>query len=337
MRADAVPRGVALFLVSSLLLACQARDGAIPAGPVVFVDAAGNRVVVDSPAIAAATSPQPEAGMELVPIREAISRDDAVPVAPEPIDESAYVDAEEFERQMEEKAGNRFYMLPDGPGSFSAVTAATMNAGEPEPSPDVLGEGAPGQLLACPPGAAALQYLLTVEEELRAHTLEFPARDPTLKTNQRYAGYRLRIPPGVEQVRLSGFHGKGGSPDVVVLQAIDGVPLAVINNYATKSIPENLFRYAMVQGSMPVLAGGGKARELVVMEGGWARRVLHSACRPDQAGHTSTGGKVAIEFLGSSAGKPATVKKSAPAPAGVGGDPQAESTAEPKPEPKSEP
>lgn len=327
MRADAASRGAALVLVSSLLLAC-ARDGAAPAGPVVFIDAAGNRMVVDAPAIAAATAPKPEAGMELAPITEALVRTDAPTVmpAPEPIDESAYVDAEEFERQMEEKSGNRFYMLPDGTGTYSAVTAATLAAGEPPPPPEVTGEGAPGQLLACPPGGAALKYLLRVEDESRAHTLEFPVLDPSLKSRQRYAGYRLHIPPGVEQARLSGFHGKGGSPDVVVLQAIDGVPLAVINNYATESIPENLFRYAMVRGSMPILAGGRKARELVVMEGAWARRVLHPACRPDQAGHKSTGGKVAIEFVGGNGGKkPAAAKNSrsaGPAP-GAAADPQA--------------
>lgn len=313
MRVDAASRGAALVLVSSLLLACQARDGSAPSGPVVFIDAAGNRMVVDAPAIAAATAPKPEAGMELAPITEALVRTDTPAVMPaqEPIDESAYVDAEEFERQMEEKSGNRFYMLPDGTGTYSAVTAATLAAGEPAPPPEVTGEGAPGQLLACPPGGEPLQYLLQVEDESRAHTLEFPVLDPNLESRQRYAGYRLHIPPGVEQARLSGFHGKGSSPDVVVLQAVNGVPLAVINNYATESIPENLFRYAMVRGSMPILAGGGKARELVVMEGAWARRVLHRACRPDQAGHKSTGGKVAIEFVGGTGGKP-TVKKSEP-------------------------
>lgn len=313
MRADAASRGAALFLVSSLLLAC-ASDGSAPAGPVVFIDAAGNRMVVDRPAIAAATAPKPEAGMELAPITEALVRTDAPQAAlpaPEPIDKSAYVDAEEFERQMEEKSGNRFFMLPDGTGTYSAVTAATLAAGEPPP-PEVAGEGSPGQLLACPPGGEPLQYLLQVDDESRAHTLEFPVLDPSLKSRQRYAGYRLHIPPGVEQARLSGFHGKGGSPDVVVLQAIDGVPLAVINNYATESIPENLFRYAMVRGSMPILAGGGKARELVVMEGAWARRVLHQACRPEQAGHKSTGGKIAIEFVGGTGGKPATVQNSGP-------------------------
>lgn len=315
MRAEAAPRGAALLFVCFLLVACQARDGATPAGPVVFFDAAGNRMVIDQPP-AAAGEPKPEAGMELAPIAQADARTDAPPPATTAIDETAYLPAEEFERQMEERSGNRFFMLPDGTGTYSAVTAATLAAGQPPPPPVVSGEGAPGQLLACPPGGEPLKYLLEVEDESRAHTLAFPAIDPSLKTRQRYAGYRLHIPPGVERVRLSGFHGKGGSPDVVVLQARAGVPLAVINNYATESIPENLFRYAMVRGSMPILAGGGKARELVVMEGGWARRVLPRECRPDQAGHKSTGGKVAIEFVGDNGGKkPVAAKQPRQVPA----------------------
>ncbi|HEY0663631.1 MAG TPA: hypothetical protein VGD18_03395, partial [Thiobacillaceae bacterium] len=168
MRADAVSRGAALFLVSSLLVAC-ASDGSAPAGPVVFIDATGNRVVVDRPAIAAATAPKPEAGMELAPITQALGRTAAPPVAtPEPLDPSAYVDAEEFERQMEEKSGNRFYMLPDGTGTYRAVTASTLAAGAPLPPPEVTGEGAPGQWLACPTGSEPLQYLLEVEDESRA-------------------------------------------------------------------------------------------------------------------------------------------------------------------------
>lgn len=299
MRADGVLRTAMIALVSSLLFACQAPDGARPAGPVAFVDVSGHRVVIDDSKL----PPEPVVARAAAATPSVV----ASSAAPSPatagiLDEAEYVPAEEFERQMDEKAGDRFYLVPDGKGGLGPVTAKTLEAGEPAPAAPVVGELPEHQepLLACPPGGARLEHLLLLDDKARALTLDFPVHDPTLKTRQRFAGYRLKIPSGATGVRLTGILRNGASPDVAVLQAIDAVPLAVVNNYATESIPETPFRYAMVKGAMPVLMGSGGARELVVIEGGWARQVLDTMCRPERGAHTATGGRVVVEFVGNS-------------------------------------
>lgn len=291
MRAAAMSRCLLATVFIAWLAGCAERTAG-PLGQVVFVDAAGNRMVVDdsrppAPGVNRMQAiPGVEPGLPL-PVRE---------VAEPPPDDADFLPVEEFEKRMEEKAGQRFFLLPDGQGGYEGVSASTLAAGDPVP-PAGSGKTPAPVMLACRPGHPALEHLWLLDEGGRSHNLEFPVRDPTLKTRQRYAGYRVPIPEDTREIRMTGIFRDGASPDVVALQAEAMVPLAVVNNYATESVPENLFRYAMVVGVMPVLGEGRAVRELVVLEGGWARQVLDRSCRPAQGPHKSVAGKVAIEFL----------------------------------------
>lgn len=213
-----------------------------------------------------------------------------------------YIDAEEFEQSLERRSGERFYTLPDGLGGQTVVSAETMQrtvpeAGTAEPEHDT------DPWLSCPPGGP-LEHLWLLDEGGRAHTLVFPAYDPTLTTRRRYAGYRLPIPTGVDAVRVTGIIRQGLAPDVAVMQTGGAGSIAVVNNYATESIPETLFRHAMVSGTVTLPAGDPETRELVVMEGGWARRTLDVSCRPVPVANSSHAGKVTVEFLTRSRAEP---------------------------------
>ncbi len=292
MRVDAMSRGLILFSCVFWLAGCAGRTTA-PSGPVVFVDAMGHRTVVDDRSALAPPAESHRAVDKL--IGEAPQSASPVVTTPAPINDDEFVPSEEFERSMNEKSGQRFYMLPDGSGRLEGVTASELLADQAVQAVTPTAEHS--TLLACKPGLPPLAHLLLLDEGGRAHNLEFPVHDPTLKTQQRYAGYRLPIPPETRSVRLAGVLQKGESPDVVVLQANGGVPIAVVNNYATESIPENPFRYATVRGEMALLGSATASRELVVMEGAWARKTLDKSCRPEQGAHRSVSGKVSLEFL----------------------------------------
>lgn len=262
-----------------------------------FVDAVGNRMQIDT----SATAPERRADAVQAASPEAPAAASAEEPAPTPAttwEGETYVDVEVYEEEAKKRADDRFYLLPDGLGRSTPVKAAALEA-DPQAVADAQ-RAAPMPLLACPP-TQALGHLLRLDAAGAMQTLDFPVYDPTLNTRRRYAGYVLPVPPSVNAVRVTAFMRARMTPDVVVLQTNgDGVPQVVVNNFATETIPEGLFRYGKVVGTVPLVSGESPQRDLVVLEGSWARKVLPDVCRPTGSSGQTHVGQVMVEFLTSS-------------------------------------
>lgn len=269
-------------------VACQqAGRAASPGGPVSFVDAAGNRMLVDMP------SATPVVAQPILPDAE-IPGSASVQAAPDDLSLEAYPDSEQLSRERRALDNKRFYALPDGTGGRQVVTSEVLNA--MAPSEDEPGDRGPDtELLPCGK-APAMPYLLAVDEAAVQHSLVFPVLDPSF-SKRRYAGYSVPIPPAASTARILTILKNGLRADVVVFTADStGVPIAVVNNIATETIPETLFRYAMVATNVP-LSVGAAGQRLAVVEGTWARKLLPATCRPPapESG-SAVSGKVSVEF-----------------------------------------
>lgn len=295
-------RYLSCLLAAAALVGCQQRpaDGAASAGPVTFVDAAGNRMVVDVPVDASAAAPAREAWVDSATTAQAVLSDGTAPgsstaIPAATLDATTYVDVEDLERQVLERNKERFYLLPDGTGGQQVVTAGAidLSTGARTPAYTVT-PGPRATPIACP-ASAPLAHLLPADERHRQYSLQFPVTDPEF-AGRRYAGYSIAVPDGVRLARVMAIVRGGLSADVAVVLADQaGVALAVVNNIATESIPESAFRYAMVGANVPLDTSPG--RRLVVLEGPWARKVLPQVCRPAERPATSVTGKVSVEFL----------------------------------------
>lgn len=298
------PRYLFLLLVAAALAGCQQRaaDGATSAGPVTFVDAAGNRMVVDVPVDAATAAPARSAwvdaasagqGEAAVPAGVAPGASTVIPAAT--LDATTYVDVEDLERQVLERNKERFYLLPDGTGGQQVVTAGAIDLSTGARTPAYTVTPGPRATPVACPVSAPLAHLLPADERHRQYSLQFPVTDPEF-AGRRFAGYSIAVPDGVRLARVMAIVRSGLSADVAVVLANQaGVALAVVNNIATESIPESAFRYAMVGANVPLDAKPGL--RLVVLEGPWARKVLPQVCRPAERPATSVTGKVSVEFL----------------------------------------
>lgn len=312
-------------MLSFLFLACSctapaSRPGA---GSVTFVDAVGNRMQVDVPPPAdqppTATDgkpARPAAAMPEVPAAPAMTEVPATPAPPArgelpqaPAAAGAdtgrvefggevYQDVDRLDPAQQQRAGERFYQLPDGQGGRQVVTASTLGMNDGPPLPPAPRPVFEDHVLPCAAGAASLEHLLETRASRADLLLKFPVYDPTLDTRRRYAGYRIAVPENTESLAVRAVVGKQGAPDVLlVLADADMRPWMVVNNNATENIPENLFRYAMVAMDVPLGASVPKGSWLVVIEGPWARRVLADECRPSARIGTAVSGQLTIRFV----------------------------------------
>lgn len=253
---------------------CQGSGAgrAAAGGQVVFVDVAGNQMMVD----VAASSP-----------------DDELSWAGE-----VYEDTESFEARVQERGADRFFVVPDGSGSTQTLMADdVVGVADPSYRDDVVGVTDPSYSDAhwvhcAVPVALAL---LPVAAQQR-HTLAFPVIEKGL----RYAGYRVPLPAMPLTARAQGlsvwsYVRKGRHVDVLIaaLNEDDGNITAVIDNMATETIPESAFRYGSVGGSVR-LAGAADPvpTQWAVLDGEWVRASAPGACWPPIAVGPASAGQV---------------------------------------------
>lgn len=267
-------------LLIGLLAALAACQGAAPRstagqpGEVVFVDAVGNRMRVDVAHVPAKVPSASEFGGE------------------------QFVDVDTLDQQAEQRSRDRFYPIPQPNGERGIVSARALGA-EPagsvtqaEPAPQTLAE-----LKACSHGPV-VEHLLVREVPALHVDLAFPAYGDSLAPQRRYAGHALPLPAGAVTVRLWAIVQGATAPDVVALLVDrDGRVSAVVNNIATESIPENLFRYGRVGSVIPLPREAASGARLVVMEGHWARKMLPVECQPAISPGSAVAGRVTLEFL----------------------------------------
>lgn len=298
------PRYLAALLLAAVLPGChRAADSGAPAGPVTFVDAAGNRMVVDVPSAGSASvAPAQSAWIDMANAEQGDGQPSAgtapgqsSPLTADALDTTTFVDVDDLEREVRERNKERFYLLPDGMGGKQVVTAGAMDLTASGQTPAyTITSGPRAVFLACP-ASAPLAHLLPEDDRHRQYSLMFPVTDPEY-AGRRFAGYSIAVPDEVRLARVLAIVRSGTSADVaVVLTDRAGVALAVVNNIATESIPESAFRYAMVGANVPLDPAPGL--RLVVLEGPWARKILPAACRPAERSAVAVAGKVSVEFL----------------------------------------
>ncbi len=270
-------RAPLIGLLAAVLVACQSaapHSTAGQPGEVVFVDAAGNRMLVDVVHESAKLPSASEFGGE------------------------QFVDVDTLDQQAEQRSRDRFYPIPQPGGERGIVSARALGA-EPagsvalaEPARQMLAE-----LKACS-HRPVIEHLLVREAPAQHVDLLFPAYGDALAPPRRYAGHALPVPTGAVAVRLWAIVQGATAPDVVALLVDrEGRVSAVVNNIATESIPENLFRYGRVGTVIPLPRATVSGERLVVLEGHWARKMLPVECHPAASPGLAVGGRVTLEFL----------------------------------------
>lgn len=283
-------RAIFLFGFSLVLVGCgglASRTDPAVGGPVVFVDAAGNRMVVDTSSRARA-KPSPEAPEKTAPVATATGK--ALSFAGED-----YVDAGDLQQQMDSREKERFFVVPDGSGARQTLTADQMGVGDAAANAAALPALPVLALSACD---TAVRLPLLAGDRRRHHELEFPA----IHRQHRYAGYLVTPPGNALGVTLWTWVQKGrrASPLLAIVDA-DGAVTAIVNNFPTESIPESMFRYGRVGGSMSLGAALPIGGHVAVLDGAMATTLLPAGCLPAAAGAADdqAGGLVTLEFSGS--------------------------------------
>ncbi len=304
-------RAVNLRILATILLlplflpGCQSPGaGQGEAGTVVFVDAAGNRMVLDVPVPAArgdGAMPATSSAPATSPGEGATSPTPDSPPTQTVFGGEQFTDVDAFEQSVEQRNRERFYTIPRADGGVGVVTASELGMGDS----GIASAGVPAaparqvsaRLLACP-GGVSLGHLLARGGAQRREELAFPVLGESLQESRRYAGYRLPLPVGTVRLRVQALGRRGPPPDVVVA-LLDGAGhvMSVVYNIATESIPETLFAYARVSTEIAVPPVLGRDAGVVVVEGEWARKSLPAACRPGQPSGSAVGGHVTLEFL----------------------------------------
>lgn len=231
----------------------------------------------------------------------------ALPIAPAAgpemaLQEDQYLDVDVLDAQLRQRESERFYLLPDGGGGRQVVTAGVL-AGTAKAEP-VAGAEVPTAVWRSCAAAPAIPHLLAVTDTATQQSLVFPVIDPRAPS-VRYGGYSLPLPDRATQARVQAIVRDGMSADIaVVLVNAAGSAVAAVNNIATESIPETLFRYAMVAGNVPLAGHAESGYRLVVMEAPWARKLLPAGCQPAVGNKVAVAGRVSVEFMQEGSKKP---------------------------------
>lgn len=268
-----------------VLLGCQhSPDARNVAGPVVFIDAAGNRMVVN-------TAPEPaKPGGVTAPVTpaEEAAGNNTTPATELPFAGEMYVDAAEVERDLAKRDEQRFFIVPDGTGGRQYLPAGAIGAGE--------GSGPP------PPEAVAtaawqtcrvIVSLLVLPLDDR-HELVFPVKDEQLK---RHAGYLLPVSEQTNAVTLWSYVKESGRPMPVLARVdVEGRILAIVNNMPTQLIPETRFRYGKVGGSVSIPAAVVSSGRIAVLDGALLRDKLPPSCGLVTSSDYVSDGQVSLQF-----------------------------------------
>lgn len=286
------------------LAACshqQASDAAATlTAPVVFVDAAGNRMSIVEPVAppppgAAVTPPAAESEARASPggLAEAAqavateageSPHPAFPAGAAEFQGEHYLDSGQMDQELARRNQQRFFLVPDGSGRQQTLSAGNIGAFEP-------GEPAPQYPSPVWQTCRVILPLLPVKER-RFHELRFPASDG----KQNYAGFRLQVSEGLDHLTLWSYRQRGHQAIPVLARLdIEGRVLEVVNNMPTLSIPETSFRHARSGGRLDMREQ--HFAQLAVLDAGLLRDRLSGECRmPGLVQDAATDGVVTLQF-----------------------------------------
>jgi len=271
-----------LFVLIALTLAgCRgSHEPQRLAGAVVFVDAAGNRMVVDNRGAPAAQQAEQPVAAESPRLPESLPRSR--------FQGDDFVDSDALMQELEQKESQRFYVIPDGIGGRQMVEAGTLGIGAvPPPEP-------PAPAVAAQWRVCRVIVPLVELKPAKRYDLRFPAEDAR---GIARAGFRLRAPAGARRVELETFI-RAGTSAVPLLARLDaqGRVLSIVNNLPTQSIPESVFRYASVIAGTELIAGGGA--DYAVLDAAVLQGRLPAECGL-QVRERPGSGQVTVQFSGS--------------------------------------
>ncbi len=299
-----------VFSLLLCLVGCQGsgagRGGEI--GQIVFVDVAGNQMVVD---VAGRDAGDADAADSRAngPLLEDIPTDTASSADGLSWAGEVYEDAESFEARVKDRSADRFFVVPDGSGSTQTLTAELLGAGGVPVGgvhdADNRGHGPPlpqAHWIQC---AEPVALALLPAAMQRQHNLVFPVIEKGL----RYAGYRVPLPEGVRGVSVWSYIRKGRHVDALLASVGNGGDniTAVIDNIATETVPESMFRYGSVGGRVLLASATTVApAQLAVLDGTLVRGSAPVQCWPSippnasalLSGEMTFGGAVTLEFSG---------------------------------------
>ena len=292
-----------------LLVACSARQPESVAGPVVFFDAAGNRMLVD----VEATRPSPAPAVD-APVSDPGSVVEGKLPAPGPVrtdipetvtgatglSTADYPDADELLAKSRESEKERFFVIPDGTGRTStlSVDGGTL---------DMARSARSEPLVALSWQSCRIVAPLLAREAALAQQLEFPVNDG----RHKYAGYMLVLPDDAAIVELWAYEVRGERAAPLLARVDEeGRIVAVVNNMPTESIPESRFAYARLGGKR-MLSGlpAGTARRIAVLDSAlmgprMLAKCLGEGAVPEAGAQSSTPaaavrsrGRVSLNFL----------------------------------------
>lgn len=261
---------------------CRAGGAPESAGPVVFFDAAGNRMVVGQnpkPAASdAASEPQPQTPDELT-----------ADLGKKDFGGESYVDADDFQRRLDQREAQRFYVVPDGSGSRQMLSAGDIGIGEqPAPAQELP---VAGQWRVC----RVIVPLLPLKPAQR-YDVHFPALDDD---KIAHAGYLLAAPEGATRALLRTWI-RGGSRAFPVLARVDaeGRVVSIVNNMPTQSIPESTFRYGSVMGTLSLPAAADSKTRYALLDAVTLAGRMPPSCGMPEGGEGISAGLVTLQFSG---------------------------------------
>lgn len=257
------------LLLACVLTGCATRDAApVPAGeraPAVFYDATGKRVLVD---VAAPDAARPDSPAEAP--------------APAPGDRfqgESYRTEEEVNRELATRTGERFYMIPGAGGSAppEKLTAAELGVDPDKPrKAPPPGPMPTADFLACP-APVRVEGLVGGPVRGRQASIDLPI----VMADGPRPGYALLF--GRRPARLNVWSVIQGAPPVdVVVALLDerNQVVAVVNNFATETIPDSLFRYGKVGGGIDLDQAPWPVAGIAVLGVREAARLLPAGCLP---------------------------------------------------------
>lgn len=254
-----------VFLSVLLIAACRSspEQGSV-AGPVVFIDAAGNRMTV-----AGATgtgSAQADANPAEAP-EATTSTQASLPT--KDFRGEGFVDSEDFEKELEERQSERFFVIPDGSGLRQTLPAGAIGAGTQRITAPVEPTTSAGWQVC-----RVILPLLELKPAAR-YDVSFPAMD---EDSVVYGGYLLPAPPRSSRMTVWSYVRKGIRAEPVLARVDEqGRVLSIVNNMPTQSIPETGFRYASVGGNVSLNHFAGSAR-FALLDGARLQGKLPPAC-----------------------------------------------------------
>lgn len=288
---DATAALAAAAGVIFLLVGCTAT-GDHSGGVAAYVDpVSGRQVVIEVPASEAAPA------LPSLPSTEAASTRQSygLPIA----DDAEYIDADVLDRELLQRDGERFFVLPDGTGVTRPVAAADLGAVRPS---GVVDAGSLSRQAAIPQGeiwrtcsSGPVLPVLPVGAE-RRHVLSFPA----VSGERRHAGYRIPVPAGRQFLELwSVVRGDGAVMPVLAQVDGQGRVVAVAYSVPTQTQPETPFRYARL-GFRLILPAIPPDGSLVVLDAALVQALLPPDCRPvsppDIKVRPVAGGTMTLDF-----------------------------------------